>query len=62
MVKIYFYSENINKTIIWLQHNIDAQLLIFKTNVYNFWILATNKSQKGNQRDDRSLVTYDDLF
>lgn len=28
--------------------------------ILNF--LATNKSQKGNQRDDRSLVTYDDLF
>lgn len=26
------------------------------------YFLATNKSQKGNQRDDRSLVTYDDLF
>ncbi|CAH1709960.1 hypothetical protein AGLY_010998 [Aphis glycines] len=29
----------------------------------NSWnAIATNKSQKGNQRDDRSLVTYDDLF
>lgn len=24
--------------------------------------IATNKSQKGNQKDDRSLVIYDDLF
>lgn len=45
-----------------VQHNIDVQLLIVKTYVYNFLIPATNKSQKGNQRDDRSLVTYDDLF
>lgn len=42
--------------------NLDVQFLIIKTNVYYFLILATNKSQKGNQRDDRSLVTYDDLF
>lgn len=30
--------------------------------MFSIFFLATNKSQKGNQRDDRSLVVYDDLF
>lgn len=47
------YSVSLHKLFMSIVFNFMGFYLIFS---------ATNKSQKGNQRDDRALVQYDDLF
>lgn len=54
MVVTYLYRILSYKLCIWSD--------VFNYVWFKLNFLATNKSQKGNQRDDRALVTYDDLF